>query len=100
MDNKQIEELVEWAAKTLYEKIKGVEWGHSGTMDDESWRRVERKYLYYTKQILTNPKYPLGIIVGMEDREVAPKTFTVSYPKGSKPAMVIPLSKYLEVAND
>jgi len=85
----KLEELVKWVAKELCEMDRHI-WGLT------SIPFMHKKYTDRAKQILTNPEYPLGIIVGMEDREVAPKTFTISYPKWSKPAMVIPLSEYLQ----
>ncbi len=37
------EERMKQATKILkYSHGEDIEWGHSGTMDDESWRRIER----------------------------------------------------------
>jgi len=39
-------------AKLLLKSERDVEWGHSGTVDDESWRGVVRHYLSVASQIL------------------------------------------------
>ena len=94
-NEQRVEKLVEWVAQNIHQmQTEGI------SLLYPKWRELQHEikdwYISKAKQILTNPEYPLGIIVGMEDREVAPKTFTISYPKWSKPAMVIPLSEYLQ----
>ena len=40
-------------ARLLLKTERKVEWGHCGTVDDESWRRVERRYLLLADQVLS-----------------------------------------------
>ena len=51
----KITKYVKWdrekVAGLLFESERGVKWGHSGTEDDESWRRAEQHYLYLADQL-------------------------------------------------
>jgi len=52
-------------ARLLLKTERKVEWGHCGTVDDESWRRVERRYLLLADQVLSI-KERLMMKVGVE----------------------------------
>jgi len=54
----------------------GIEWGHTGTIDDESWRRLEDKCLDAADEILSlirekvegvPTKYPSGYVMTIYD---------------------------------
>ncbi len=51
---------------------KDIKWGHSGTCDDESWRRVERRCLYIVDEII---KFYLAKATPIIERRVARKIF-------------------------
>lgn len=49
-----LEGLTEEIAKQFFKfSFPDLEWGHSGTVDDDSWRRFERKCLYEAQSTLS-----------------------------------------------
>lgn len=61
---------IEKVARKLFKfEFPDLEWGHSGTVDDESWRRIEQKHLRHAQELIDLIKPEIEAEIRKDERE-------------------------------